>query len=106
MPGLRARTPPARCAAHSTCGQLVESSSSRDGSARVDLAQYDTLHRATATIQNSVSRVAVDFQTNVTTALAYDQGGRLLTSQDPLGRVTVTWYDLLGRKIALDAAAG
>jgi hypothetical protein len=69
----------------------------------VDSAEYDALHRLTASVQNYVSGVAADFQTNVRSETTYDQGGRRLTVKDPLGRVAVTAYDAIGRKLAQTA---
>ncbi len=86
---------------YSLAGDQVSIVRPRDGGPRTDSVEFDALHRPTASVLNFVAGAAADGQTNVRTETTYDAQSRVLTVKDPLGRISRTDYDLLGRRVAL-----
>jgi RHS repeat-associated protein len=69
---------------------------------RVTATTYDHLGRTTSSTQNIAEGQAQNYQDqfNITTAFTYDSAGAQIAVTDPLGMITRTYYDPLGRAVS------
>ena len=61
------------------------------------MTEYDTLGRVITSTRNALPGAPDPTQYNITTSYTYDQQGRQVAVTDPLGMVSRTYYDALGR---------
>jgi len=85
--------------AYDALGRLLTTT---DTLGRVTATTYDDLGRTIASTQNVDAGQSQNYQNqyNITTAFAYDPAGAQIATTDPLGMITRTYYDALGRAVS------
>jgi RHS repeat-associated protein len=86
--------------AYDAMGHLLTTT---DTIGRVTTTTYDDLGRTASSTQNVAEGQAQNYQDqfNITTAFTYDSAGAQIAVTDPLGMISRTYYDPLGRAVSM-----